>query len=74
MIDMRDVVDTAAKILTTAGHEGKTYALTGPASISIHDVASGLSNALGKEVKYVNVPLEAARASMIGMGMTEWLA
>ena len=74
MIDMRDVAETAAKILTTEGHEGQTYVMTGPASISIRDVASGLSKALGKEVKYVNVPMEAAREAMIGMGMSEWLA
>ena len=74
MIDMRDVAETAAKILTTEGHEGQTYVMTGPASISIRDVASGLSKALGKEVKYVNVPMEAALESMIGMGMPQWLA
>ena len=74
MIDMRDVVETAAKVLTTEGHEGQTYVLTGPALLSFHDVASGLSKALGKEVKYVNVPLEAAREALIGMGISEWLA
>ena len=74
MIDVRDIVDVAAKVLTEAGHEGKTYGLTGPASISFHDIAAGLSKALGKEVKYVDVPLEAAREAMLGMGMSEWLA
>ncbi len=74
MIDMRDVAETAAKILTTEGHEGQTYVLTGPAAISFHDVASGLSKALGKEVKYINVPLEAAREALIGMGISQWLA
>ncbi len=73
MIDVRDIVDVAAKVLTEAGHEGKTYALTGPASISYHDVAAGLSKALGKEVKYVDVPLEAAREAMVGMGLPEWI-
>ena len=74
MIDLRDIVDVAAKVLTEAGHEGKTYDLTGPASISAHDIAAGLSKALGKEVKYVDVPLEAAREAMLGMGMSGWLA
>ena len=74
MIDVRDIVDVAAKVLTEDGHEGKTYALTGPASISYHDVAAGLSKALGKEVKYVDVPLEAGREGMLGMGMPEWVA
>ncbi len=74
MIDLRDIVDVAAKVLTEAGHEGKTYDLTGPASISAHDIAAGLSKALGKEVKYVDVPLEAAREAMVGMGLSGWLA
>ena len=43
MIDVRDIVDVAVKVLTEDGHEGKTYTLTGPASISIHDVAAALS-------------------------------
>ena len=46
MIDVRDIVDVAAKVLTEDGHEGKTYALTGPASISYHDVAAGLPKAM----------------------------
>ena len=74
MIDVRDIVDVAVKVLTEDGHEGKAYTLTGPASISFHDVAAGLSKVLGKEVKYVNVPLEAGREAMVGMGLPEWLA
>ena len=74
MIDVRDIGDAAAKVLTTAGHEGKTYELTGPASISFHDVAATLSRVLGKEVIYVDVPLEAAKESMVGMGIPEWFA
>ncbi len=74
IIDVRDIVDVAAKVLTEDGHQGKTYELTGPASISFHDVAAALSKALGKEVKYVDVPLEAAREAMVGMGLSEWHA
>ena len=74
MIDVRDVADVALKVLTEDGHEGREYTLTGPASISFHDVAAGLSKALGKEVNYVDVPLEAGREAMVGMGMPEWVA
>ena len=72
MIDVRDIVEVAVKVLTEDGHESKTYTLTGPASISFHDVATALSQALGKHVSYVDVPLEAAREGMISMGLTEW--
>lgn len=74
MIDVRDVVDVAAKVLTTSGHEGKTHILTGPASISFQDISGTLSEVLGKEVKYTDVPIEAGRKSMLGMGMPEWIA
>lgn len=74
MVDMRDVAEAAAKILTTEAYERQIYVLTGPAAISIHDVANVLSKVLGKEVKYVNVPLEAAQDAMIGLGMQEWIA
>ena len=37
-------------------------------------MAAGLSKALGKHVKYVDVPLEAAREAMLGMGLPEWIA
>ena len=72
MVDIRDIGEVAARVLTEDGHEGQTYTLTGPATISFHDVAAGLSKALGKEVSYVDVPLEAGRQAMLGMGLPEW--
>ena len=74
MVDLRDAIDAAAAILTGSGHEGKTYVLTGPASISFHDVASAFSKVLGKDVQYVSVPREALIESMTGMGFAEWTA
>jgi len=61
-------------VLTGSGHEGKSYILTGPEAISMHDVAKAFSKVLGKEVKYVNVPAEAALQSMTSMGFPEWIA
>jgi uncharacterized protein YbjT (DUF2867 family) len=74
LIDSRDISDFAAQVLTTAGHEGKTYTLTGPASISMHQVAAAIGEAIGKAVKYVPVTVEAQRQSILQMGMDEWTA
>ena len=74
MIDVRDIVDTAYAVITGAGHEGKSYILTGPEAISFSDVANIFSNVLNRQVKYVNVPGEVLLQSMIGMGMPEWIA
>ena len=73
MIDARDLAEVVAMVLTSDGHEGKSYLLTGSDSISIADVAETLSNVLEKEVKYVDVPPEAAKEAMLGMGMPEWI-
>lgn len=74
MIDVPDIVDVAVAVLTGSGHEGKSYILTGPAAISFHEVAATFSKVLGKDVKYVSVPGEAALQSMVGMGFPEWIA
>src|SRR5215212_3677865 len=74
MIDARDIGEVAAKVLTEGSHEGKTYTLTGPAAISFYDVAEALSEVLGKEVAYINIPLGKAKEAMLNMGLSEWRA
>jgi uncharacterized protein YbjT (DUF2867 family) len=74
MIDARDIGEVASKVLTEKGHEGKVYTLTGPAAISFYDVAEALSEVLGKEVSYTNIPLEKAKEAMLNMGLSEWRA
>lgn len=73
VIDSRDIGVFAAQVLTTGGHEGKTYTLTGPASLPMATVAEQLGAAVGKAVKYVPVSNEQAAQSMAGMGMDEWM-
>jgi uncharacterized protein YbjT (DUF2867 family) len=72
IIDSRDISDFAAHVLTHPGHEGKTYNLTGPVSLNMHQVAETFGKVLGKPVKYVPIPLEAAQQAMTGMGMDPW--
>ena len=74
MIDIRDIAECAAAVLTSDGHVGKSYILTGPRAVSFHDVANALSGALDKPVTYVNVPNEAMVQSMTQMGYPEWTA
>jgi len=74
LVDVRDIAAVAAEVLTTPGHEGVTYTLTGPEALTNSQVAARIGIAIGKPVKHVEVPLEAAREAMLGMGMSEWLA
>lgn len=75
LIDVRDIGDVGAAILRDpAKHAGKTYDLTGPAALGFGDLAKGIGAAIGKPVKYVDVPPPAARQAMVGMGLPDWLA
>ena len=72
IIDSRDVSEFAAHVLTTEGHTGKVYSLTGPASLSVHQVAEAIGSAIGKPVKYVPIPVEGLKKVLTEKGLDEW--
>jgi uncharacterized protein YbjT (DUF2867 family) len=74
VVDIADVAAVVVKALTEPGHEGKTYVLTGPESLTYHDMAAKIAAAIGKPVNYVAVPPAAAEQSMLESGMPAWLA
>src|SRR5947199_2180208 len=71
-VETRDIASVAAEVLTSDGHEGKIYTLTGPAALGIAEVAQILSEAAGREFKYVDVPEDAARDGMLQAGVPKW--
>src|SRR5208283_2768799 len=58
MIDVRDIADSAVKALLDRSQAGKTFTLTGPASINLHWAAQAFTAALDRPVKAVAVPPE----------------
>jgi uncharacterized protein YbjT (DUF2867 family) len=72
-IDARDVGAVAAACLTSSGHEGKAYVLTGPDAFTIARAAATLSEVTGRTIKYVDVPEAAAKKAMLDMGMPAWM-
>lgn len=72
MVDTRDVAAVASVLLTEDGHTGARYDVTGPEALSYGDVAAKLSSALGREITYVDVPDDAVRDSLLGMGLDPW--
>src|SRR5215831_12479606 len=58
----RDVAEVIAAILANPpAHIGKVYELTGPRSQDMHAMAAEYSDALGRTVTYVDIPLEQWR-------------
>lgn len=73
MCDVRDVGEVAAIILTGCeAHYGKTYDLTGPDIVSMHDVASLLSKTLGREITYKPMPLQAFHDYLASVLKSDW--
>ena len=73
-IAVSDIGEAAAIVLRNpAEHTGKTYTLT-TTPYSTKELAEAFSEALGKPVEYVQVPFEAAKQAMLGLGLPEWQA
>ena len=61
----------AAVLADWKKHENKTYTIVSERH-SYDDVAKAFSEAVGKEVKYVRVPYDAAKQSFLQAGVPEW--
>jgi len=73
-IDVGDIAEVAATVLTGSGHEGKIYPLTGPEALTMAEVAEKLSTVAGKTIRYVNVAPEDAKRAQLGAGMPPYMA
>lgn len=62
-----DVAAAAAAVLTSDGHEGCTYELTGPEAFSLTEAAASMSRLTGKRVRFHDETDEEAFASRAGL-------
>ena len=66
-----ELAEAAAHILTTKGHENKTYTLTNNESIGFKAIADLLTEALGKQIGYTSPGIEEFKAAMKKTGTPE---
>lgn len=69
LVHPADVGDVAAEVLSSTGHEGRTYDLTGPEALGSADCAAALSAVLGTGVRHVDIPDAAFRDGMASAGV-----
>jgi uncharacterized protein YbjT (DUF2867 family) len=74
LIDVRDIASVAARVRTEAGHVGKTYDLTGPEALTHAQLAERLSQAIGRQISFVDIPPEAMREALLASGLPAWQA
>ncbi|WP_330290092.1 SDR family oxidoreductase [Streptomyces sp. NBC_00576] len=65
LIDERDIADVATRMLRTDGHVGAKYVLTGPEPLTQTEQARRIGEAIGRPVRYEEVPPAVAREQMI---------
>ncbi len=73
LVDLDDIGEAAAIVVTQHGHDGASYELAGTPPLSQGEVAAALAAALGRDVRAEEEPLTAweARARAGGMGEHE---
>jgi len=74
VIDTRDIALVAAETLTNPGHEGKTYDLTGPESLTHSEMAEKLSVALDRRIQFMDISPETLKSILSGVGFPIWQA
>lgn len=68
-----DIADAAVAVLRNpAPHAGRTYSLTGPAAVTLTEVAATLTAVLGRPVSYLPETIEQAYASRASYGAPDW--
>ncbi|SES18049.1 Uncharacterized conserved protein YbjT, contains NAD(P)-binding and DUF2867 domains [Lentzea xinjiangensis] len=70
-VDVHDIADVAALVLTGGGHHGRTYELTGPATITFDTAVRKISSALGRTVELVRLTPDEYRESLLSQGVSE---
>ena len=71
-VDVRDLGAAAAKTLSGGAHAGKIYELNGPEALTATELARKIAQAAGRDVTYVDIPMDAQRQAMLDMGMPDW--
>jgi uncharacterized protein YbjT (DUF2867 family) len=67
-VDIDDIAKVAYAVLTTPGHGGEIYPMTGPEALTMADVARDISDAIGKPVRYRDVTSEEKQRDWLAAG------
>ena len=71
-VSREDLADVAVAVLTSEGHDGASYDLTGGQALTLAQAALALSEATGLSTSYRQETLEEARASRMHYNPSPW--
>ncbi|MGR6913039.1 NAD(P)H-binding protein [[Actinomadura] parvosata] len=67
LIHERDIAAVAVHVLTSAGHNGAAYAITGPEELTQAAQVKVIGEAIGREVRWEEQPPEEARERLMAL-------
>jgi uncharacterized protein YbjT (DUF2867 family) len=70
-VDVEDVAEVAATVLTSTGHEGRVYELSGPESITFADAVETIAKVSGRSIEYVALTPAEYRDELLAAGWPE---
>ncbi|MBQ1050890.1 NAD(P)H-binding protein [Micromonospora sp. C51] len=65
-VDVADVADVAVAALTGGRHDGRAYEVTGPRLLTFDQAAAEITEATGREVRYLPVTAEQFHDGLVG--------
>jgi len=69
-----DYADAAAVVLTTDGHDGKSYELGGDHAFTLAELATAISAVTGKRIEYTDLPADLFTRVLLDAGVPAELA
>ncbi|MBP7241406.1 MAG: SDR family oxidoreductase [Amaricoccus sp.] len=69
-----DYAEAAVAVLTSPGHDGKTYELAADDAYTLADLAAEISKQTGRDIPYRNIPEADYAAALKGAGLPEGVA
>jgi len=72
-IDVDDIADVAVTALTESAHRNKLFEVTGPRSLTFAQCIEEISEALGRPLKFTDVPVDAYINALREQGVPEEL-
>ncbi|MCP2339753.1 hypothetical protein [Actinomadura rupiterrae] len=73
-VDTEDIADVAVAALTQAGHEGRTYALSGPRALSFGEAVELIAAASGRPIVYRDIEPDEYARELVAAGESERFA
>ncbi|MDT0265019.1 NAD(P)H-binding protein [Streptomyces sp. DSM 44915] len=70
-VDVRDIADVAAVLLTTEGHHGREYDLSGPRALTFEEAVATIAAAAGREIRFVELTPAEYRSELLAEGLPE---